>query len=143
MKKGGAGKLFGGIAIGAALGLLFAPKTGSETRKELKKKIDELIGKAKDIDIEEVKNTITDKIEDIKAELSDLDKEKALEIAKKQAAKIKVKCDELVDYAVKKGTPVLEKTAKEVKAKTVVVLKDIVDKLEKEDTSKKTKTKRK
>ena len=143
MKKGGAGKLFGGIAIGAALGLLFAPKTGSETRKELKKKIDELIGKAKEIDIDEVKSAITDKIEEIKEELADLDKEKAIDIAKKQAANIKVKCDELVDYAVKKGTPVLEKTAKEVKAKTVVVLKDIVEKLEKEETTKKKTTSKK
>ena len=140
MKKRDAGKLIGGIAIGAALGVLFAPKKGSETRKELKKKLDELVGKAKEIDIDEVKVNITNKIEEIKEEIKTLDKEKAISIAKEQAKNIKEKCDELVDYAVKKGTPVLEKTAKEVKEKTIEVLKEAIEKLEKEEAPKKKKT---
>ena len=143
MKKHGTGKLLGGVAIGAALGLLFAPKTGSETRKELKKKIDELIGKAKEIDVEEVKQNITERIQEIKEDLADLDKEKMAMIAKRSAKSIKEKCDDLVDYAVKKGTPVLQKTAKEVKEKTVVVLKEVVDKLEQDEKKKTTKTKKK
>ena len=140
MKKKDAGKLIGGIAIGAALGILFAPKKGSETRKDLKKKLDELIGKAKEIDIDEVRINISNKIEEIKEELKTLDKEKAVAIAKEQAKKIKTKCDELVDYAVKKGSPILEKTAKEAKEKTIVVLKEIIEKLEKEEAPKKKKT---
>lgn len=138
-KKGGFAKLLGGIAIGAGLGVLFAPKSGSETRKELKAKLDELVGKAKEIDINEVKNEVLDRIDDIKESLKDLDKEKALDIAKKQAAVIKDKCDDLVDYAVKKGTPVVEKMAKEAKEKTVEVLKEVIEKLEAEDKEKKKK----
>ena len=38
MKKGGFGKFVCGAAIGAGLGLLFAPKSGKETREDLKKK---------------------------------------------------------------------------------------------------------
>ena len=41
----------------------------------------------------------------IEQELEDLDKEKALKIAKKKAADIKKKCQELVNLAVEKGTP--------------------------------------
>ncbi len=77
-KKKGLGKLFAGLAIGAGLGVLFAPKAGEETRKELKQKVDELISKAKELDKDEVKETIESKIALIQNELADLDKEKVL-----------------------------------------------------------------
>ena len=44
-RKSGFGKFLGGIALGAGLGLLFAPDKGENTRKELSKKLDELIKK--------------------------------------------------------------------------------------------------
>ena len=53
-KKGGFGKFLGGIALGAGLGLLFAPDKGENTRKVLAKKIDELLKKLNDIDLDEV-----------------------------------------------------------------------------------------
>ena len=37
-KKSGIGKFVAGAAVGASLGILFAPKKGSETREKIKKK---------------------------------------------------------------------------------------------------------
>lgn len=128
--KSGIAKFALGAAIGAGLGILFAPKKGSETRKDLKKKMNELIKKTKEIDIAEVRESIENKIEEIKMELVDLDKEKAIKIAKKKGKEIQEKAQELVDLAVAKGTPVLEKAAKEVREKAIVVVKEVLDKLE-------------
>ena len=64
-KKSGVGKFLLGAAVGAGLGILFAPQKGSDTRKMLKEKMDELIKKAKNIDVEEVKDNIQLKISEI------------------------------------------------------------------------------
>ena len=132
-KKSGFGKLLLGAGIGAGLGLLFAPKKGSDTRRDLKKKMDELVDKARGIDAQDVKENIEAKISEIKEELADLDKEKALNIAKKKAKKIQDAAEELVSYAVEKGTPVLENAADAVRKKAVVVTKEVLNKLEKEE----------
>ena len=132
-KKSGLGKFLAGAAIGAGLGLLFAPKKGSETRAELKAKIEDLVKQVKKIDLEEVKEEFEVKLENLKAELADLDKEKVLEIAKKKAAELKEKAQELVQLAVDKGTPILRDMAEEVRLKTIDVTKDVLKKLENAD----------
>ncbi len=131
MSKGkGIGKFVAGVAIGAGLGILFAPKKGSETRKDLKDKLDNVVAKIKSLDKEEIKKTFEDKVEEIKAELEDLDKEKVLKIAKKKGEDIKKKCQDLVNLAVAKGTPVLEKAAEELRLKAIDVVSDVLEKLE-------------
>ena len=132
-KKHGFGKFLAGIGIGAGLGLLFAPKSGEETRKNLKKKIDELINEAKKIDVNEVKDDFLAKIEDIKNELEDLDKEKVLKIAKEKSEDIKKKTTDLVQLAKDKGTPVLSGIADDVREKAVDITKEVLKKLEKEN----------
>ena len=83
--------------------------------------------------MEDVKFAIEMKVTEIKNELEDLDKEKVLKIAKKQASNLKDKADELVNYAIEKGTPVLEKAADAIREKTIVVTREILNKLEKEE----------
>lgn len=129
-KKVGLGKFVIGAAIGAGLGVLFAPKKGSELRKELKVKLDDLIAQIKKIDIEEVKAEFDAKVEEIKTELADLDKEKALAIAKEKGSQLKEKAEELVNLAKKKGTPVLIDSAQDVLENVVKVSKDAIKKLE-------------
>ena len=132
--KKGLGKLFAGLAVGAGLGILFAPKKGSETRVELKNKMDDLLAKLKDIDAKEVKENIEAKIYEIKEEWEDLDKEKAMKIAKQKAKQIQEKAEELVNYAVEKGTPVLERSAESVREKAIEVTKEVLNKLEQKET---------
>ena len=129
MSKKGYGKFVLGAALGAGLGLLFAPKKGEELRKDLKVKLDQLVNQAKEIDIEEVKKDFGRKVEDIKMGLVDLDKEKALEIAKEKGAQLKTKAQELYDLAVEKGTPVLKKTANDVLDSVIKISKDTQKKL--------------
>jgi len=132
-KKSGLGKFLLGAGIGAGIGMLFTKNTGKENREQLKKKIDDLVLKAKSIDVEEVKENIEKKVEEIMKEVSELDKEKALKIAKKKADEIKSKSEELVEYVIEKGTPVLEKSACLVKEKAIAVTKEILKKLEQEE----------
>lgn len=129
-KKHGFGTLLTGALIGAGLGIMFAPKEGSETRKDLKNKMNELMEQIKEIDYEEVKDNLMEKLEDLKAELKDLDKEKVLEVAKTKATQIKKKAEELMEVAREKGTPVIEKAANDVKEKTAEVLREIINRLE-------------
>ncbi len=129
-KKKGVGKFLVGVGIGAGLGVLFAPKKGSEMREELKKKIDELLNKVKDIDMNEVKETFFTKVDEIKKELDELDKEKVKKIAKEKSEDLKKKCGELVALAKEKGTPVLESVANDVREKAILVTKDVLNKLE-------------
>ncbi len=129
-KKSGIGKFVAGAAIGAGLGILFAPKKGSETRALLKEKMNDLVNQIKNIDVEEVKEEFNQKLEEVKRDLADLDKEKALEIAKEKALQIKDKAQELVDLAIDKGTPVLRDAAEEVRLKAIDVTKEVLKKLE-------------
>ena len=113
------GLFIAGAAIGAGLGVLFAPKSGKETRKDLKNKLDELLEQAKNIDADEVKKKFTAKVEELKVELADMDKEKALGIAKEKG-----------ELAKEKGTPALKRTAESVFEGVVKVSKTALKKLE-------------
>ena len=133
-KKGGLLKFLAGIGLGVGVGMLLAPKKGEELRKDLKAKLEELLKIAKEIDVREVADDFMDKIEKLKAELEELDKEKVLAIAKKKGEELKNKASELVALAKEKGTPVLEKAADEVRERAILVTKEVLKKLEKEET---------
>lgn len=132
-EKKGLGKLFAGVAIGGVLGVLFAPKKGKDTRADLKNKLDDMLAKVKDMDANEVKENIETKIEEIKEELEDLDKEKVIAIASKKAKQIQEKAEDLVEYAIEKGTPVLEKAATAIREKAIDVTKEVLNRLETSD----------
>lgn len=143
MSKKGIGSLLAGLGIGVGLGVLFAPKSGEVTRKELAEKASDLVKKLRETDYNEVKDNLVLKVQNLQDELADLDKEKVAEIARIKAEDIKKKADEIYKEAVKKGKPVVEKAAKDLKDKTVVFLKGVIDKLETEELPKKKTTSKK
>lgn len=133
-KKGnGLGKFLLGAGIGVGLGVLFAPKSGKETREDLKEKMDDLMEKIKNLKSEDVKAYIEKKVKEIKNDLKNLDKETVEASIKNGAIKIKRKAEELVEYAKEKGTPVVEAAAKEVKTSTIKALESITAKLKNEE----------
>jgi gas vesicle protein len=72
MSKGkfAAGTIFGAI-IGLAAGILTAPKSGKETRAELKLKAEDMKNKATDA-MEDAKDTATKKADEIKNKATDV-----------------------------------------------------------------------
>lgn len=142
MSKKSIGNLVLGVAIGASLGILFAPKKGSQTRRELKEKMLDLVASAKELSIKDISNMVEDKITEIRHDLNDLDKEKVLKVAKKKSEDIKKKCQDLVDLAIEKGTPVLKEAAIEVRDKTIDVMRDMIKKLEDIEIDNKKETKK-
>ena len=135
-KKTGLFGLLAGSGIGVGAGMLLAPKSGEELRKDLAKKLNELLDKAKEIDVNEVADDFKKRVKDLKKEIEDLDKEKALAIAKDKGEELKVKANELLELAKEKGTPVLEKTAAKVREQAILVTKEVLKKLEKEEETK-------
>lgn len=57
-----------GAVAGVVAGVLVAPKSGKETRADIKAKADDLKGKA-EAEVEKVKNTATSKLDEAKSKL--------------------------------------------------------------------------
>ena len=66
MSKKGLGKFVLGAGIGAGLALLFAPKKGSDLRRDIKRKFDEFMKDVDKIEIEDIKESFTKKVDEIK-----------------------------------------------------------------------------
>ena len=69
------GRFIAGIGIGTVIGMLLAPKKGSELRDDLKEKSQELYDKAQNMTKEDFEDLINNTIEDIKLAIDEFDVE--------------------------------------------------------------------
>jgi len=114
--------LLAGIALGVALGVLIAPKKGSETRAELAAKLKSFLTEIEDFD--DISYDFEDKIAGMISELSSLDTEKISAVARKQARNIKQKADDIYELAKEKGTDKLKESAEEIQKSANDVLNE-------------------
>lgn len=128
-----------GALIGVGLGILFAPREGSETRKKLKESFEELSDTVKNIDIDDTKEQILKKIENIKKQISSIKLEDAKKILTEKKELIEEKCDNII-YDVEASTiPAVIETTKKVKNKSDKILDDVIEELETKTPTSKTK----
>lgn len=136
-KKCEIGKMVLGTTIGVGVGLLFAPKSGKDTRRDLKKKMKELTKKVQNLNCDKAKKEFAKKIKKLDKELKRLENEKVLKKAKTKAASIKEKTDKLVKLAHEKKDEDLETIAIDLKDNGEKVIKTVFAKLEKGKPKKK------
>ncbi len=123
--------LTGGIVLGGTLGVLFAPRKGSETREKIKLTFVNLKNKVSKIEEEDIKYYIEKKLNEIDDDIEVLEGTLEFKKAKKQAKKIIKKINKLIDYTTKKGYDEFEDLITDLKEKASEISEEILTNLEK------------
>lgn len=89
------GKFIAGVGIGAVIGMLCAPKKGSELRGELKEKSQDLYDKAQNMTKDDVESLINNTIEEIKLAIDEFDVGEFKDTAGEKLGDIKTKLEQL------------------------------------------------
>ncbi len=123
--------LTGGIVLGGTLGVLFAPRKGSETREKIKLTFVNLKNKVSKIEEEDVRYYIEKKLNEIDDDIEVLEGTLEFKKAKRQAKKVIKKINKLIDYTTKKGYEEFEDLITDLKEKASEISEEILTNLEK------------
>ncbi len=119
-----------GAIIGGLLGVLFAPKKGSETREQIKMSFINLKDKLMNVDEESIKRHIEKKLDCIDVELAKLEIIDSYKKATKQAKKVVKQINKLIDYTKKKGMSEFEDLILDLKDKAAEISEEILTNLD-------------
>ena len=123
------GKFIAGVGIGTVIGMLLAPKKGSELRQNLKDKSQELYDKAQNMTKEDIETLVNNTIEEIKQAIEEFDLEEFKETTGAKLYNLKDKLEQLANSikssdeyanfkeAVNKVSTDLTSTISEIKTK--------------------------
>ena len=123
------GKFIAGVGIGTVIGMLLAPKKGSELRQNLKDKSQELYDKAQNMTKEDIETLVNNTIEEIKQAIEEFDLEEFKEATGAKLSNLKDKLEQLANSikssdeyanfkeAVNKVSTDLTSTISEIKTK--------------------------
>ena len=123
--------LTGGIVLGGTLGVLFAPRKGSETREKIKLTFVNLKNKVSKIEEEDIKYYIEKKLNEIDDDIEVLEGTLEFKNAQRQAKKVIKKINKLIDYTTKKGYEEFEDLITDLKEKASEISEEILTNLEK------------
>lgn len=123
------GKFIAGVGIGTVIGMLLAPKKGSELRQDLKDKSQELYDKAQNMTKEDIETLVNNTIEEIKQAIEEFDLDEFKEATGAKLSNLKDKLEQLANSikssdeyanfkeAVSKVSTDLTSTISEIKTK--------------------------
>ena len=123
------GKFIAGVGIGKVIGMLLAPKKGSELRQDLKDKSQELYDKAQNMTKEDIETLVNNTIEEIKQAIEEFDLDEFKEATGAKLSNLKDKLEQLANSikssdeyanfkeAVNKVSTDLTSTISEIKTK--------------------------
>ena len=123
------GKFSAGVGIGTVIGMLLAPKKGSELRQDLKDKSQELYDKAQNMTKEDIETLVNNTIEEIKQAIEEFDLDEFKEATGAKLSNLKDKLEQLANSikssdeyanfkeAVNKVSTDLTSTISEIKTK--------------------------
>ncbi len=125
-----------GMLVGAAAGVLFAPKSGQETREDLSKRVDDLVGRGKDLsgEVTHSLSAARDKAMDVAGEA----REKVAEVAGETKEKVASLASETRDKATHLANETREKAvsaASDIKSSATSAASDIKDGFDKSKTN--------
>ncbi|OUQ02864.1 YtxH domain-containing protein [Thomasclavelia spiroformis] len=123
------GKFIAGVGIGTVIGMLLAPKKGSELRQDLKDKSQELYDKAQNMTKEDIETLVNNTIEEIKQAIEEFDLDEFKEATGAKLSNLEDKLEQLANSikssdeyanfkeAVNKVSTDLTSTISEIKTK--------------------------
>lgn len=123
------GKFIAGVGIGTVIGMLLAPKKGSELRQNLKDKSQELYDKAQNMTKEDIESLVNNTIDEIKQVIEEFDLDEFKEATGAKLSNLKDKLEQLANSikssdeyanfkeAVNKVSTDLTSTISEIKTK--------------------------